>query len=346
MSQSYYDILGVAPNATDTAIKKAYHSLAKKYHPDKNPVDLDSAEKFRSIKSAYEILSHPYKRKQYDALLNQEHSSIHKYGSYVEDISHRKQKYTPSAIAYGRLFILVLITVIISSVILLIYFKSVHAYNRALAYEAKGAYLEAAMEYKSAITQLGGRRNEAAIAGAQLCFKKLKDDKAGLAFIERGLKVSFSKNHLAGLHILKAEYLKRNRKYDDALESYKIAKSTKYFTDSIAFEMGSIYAFQLQNCAEGKKIFEQLAARDYKKSIALMNVGLCLQQRYENEQALKYFKESVMSDSLNAQSYFLMGISQVHLEDLNQACDAFKKAASLNYTKAKEYIRRYCAEFN
>lgn len=63
--QNPYDILGVTKSATDTEIKKAYHKLARKLHPDVNP-DKESAEKFKTVTKAYELLSDKEKRKRYD----------------------------------------------------------------------------------------------------------------------------------------------------------------------------------------------------------------------------------------------------------------------------------------
>ena len=65
MAKNYYDILGVNKNASDDEIKKAYRSLAKKYHPDLNKTP-EAAEKFKEINEANEVLSDDNKRKQYD----------------------------------------------------------------------------------------------------------------------------------------------------------------------------------------------------------------------------------------------------------------------------------------
>ncbi len=66
--ENYYDTLGVKTDADDTTIKKAYHALAKKYHPDSfhNKNKPDANEKFKIIKNAYETLINEDLRKTYD----------------------------------------------------------------------------------------------------------------------------------------------------------------------------------------------------------------------------------------------------------------------------------------
>jgi curved DNA-binding protein len=66
--RDYYEILGVARNAKEDEIKKAYRKLARKYHPDLNPNNKQSEEKFKEIQEAYEVLSDTTKRQKYDQL--------------------------------------------------------------------------------------------------------------------------------------------------------------------------------------------------------------------------------------------------------------------------------------
>lgn len=64
--RDYYEVLGVAKNATEAEIKKAFKRLAMKYHPDRNPDDKAAEEKFKEAKEAYEILTDVQKRAAYD----------------------------------------------------------------------------------------------------------------------------------------------------------------------------------------------------------------------------------------------------------------------------------------
>ncbi len=64
--RDYYEVLGVSKDADDATLKKAYRQVAKKYHPDMNPGDVEAEKKFKEASEAYAVLSDSEKRRQYD----------------------------------------------------------------------------------------------------------------------------------------------------------------------------------------------------------------------------------------------------------------------------------------
>jgi len=89
--KDFYEILGVEKNATPEDIKAAYRKLALKYHPDRNPNNKDAEEKFKAAAEAYEVLSDPQKRSQYDQFGHSDFSQFQNSGGYgqgtrMEDI--------------------------------------------------------------------------------------------------------------------------------------------------------------------------------------------------------------------------------------------------------------------
>ena len=68
VDKDFYAILGIAKDASDADIKKAYRKLARQHHPDTNSGDIGSEKKFKDISEAYSVLSDPDERQQYDAI--------------------------------------------------------------------------------------------------------------------------------------------------------------------------------------------------------------------------------------------------------------------------------------
>jgi molecular chaperone DnaJ len=68
LNKDFYTLLGVAKDASETDIKKAYRKLAKNLHPDRNPGDEAGELRFKEVGEAYSVLSDPEQRKQYDAI--------------------------------------------------------------------------------------------------------------------------------------------------------------------------------------------------------------------------------------------------------------------------------------
>ncbi len=81
--RDYYEVLGIAREATTEEIKRAYRRMALKYHPDKNPDDKDAERKFKECAEAYEVLSDQEKRQRYDQF---GHEGLR--GAGMHDFSH------------------------------------------------------------------------------------------------------------------------------------------------------------------------------------------------------------------------------------------------------------------
>ena len=84
----YYQVLGVAKNASPDDIKKAYRKLARKHHPDVNPGDKDAEKQFQQINEANEVLSDPDKRKKYD-----QYGADWKHADQFEQAKKQQQQY-------------------------------------------------------------------------------------------------------------------------------------------------------------------------------------------------------------------------------------------------------------
>jgi curved DNA-binding protein len=99
--KDYYQILEVAPDADEKAIRQAFRKLARQYHPDVNPGDKAAEEQFKSINEANQVLSDPEQRKKYDALRAQ-YQRWQQGGRRPQDFNWQDWSATPGEGMHGQ----------------------------------------------------------------------------------------------------------------------------------------------------------------------------------------------------------------------------------------------------
>lgn len=108
LQHSYYDILELTPEATETEIRKAYRRMAMRYHPDKNPTNAWAASYFREVKEAYDTLKDPVLRHAYNQRSGKYFTVMQINAAYVlEDVNKLyKQLFLSNPYGVNRDFLL------------------------------------------------------------------------------------------------------------------------------------------------------------------------------------------------------------------------------------------------
>jgi len=101
--KDYYKILGVPEKAGEEEIKKAYRTLAKKYHPDANPGNKDAEEKFKELNEAHEVLSSKEKREKYDQIKDASAQGFD-FSQYAKGGTNPRGYSTTGTFDFGDLF--------------------------------------------------------------------------------------------------------------------------------------------------------------------------------------------------------------------------------------------------
>jgi hypothetical protein len=96
----YYEVLGVPRDASDTEIKRAFHKLARRYHPDRNPGDDEAEARFKQISAAHDVLGDPEKRASFDRG-DHARSSDHSPPGGSADLVQADPYLTPSVIEWA-----------------------------------------------------------------------------------------------------------------------------------------------------------------------------------------------------------------------------------------------------
>lgn len=351
MIDNYYHILGLSEFASIAEVKLAYRTLAKKYHPDRNPGKPDYEEKFKRISSAYQTLSDLDKKADYDGKLIYSKQQSHKdkaqraYPRYAPRESYyakKKRQYTPMAWMYGKIFIIGLVMAVVLIPLTLLYQSSVRYYENGLEAYARGDLSNALANFNNAMTRFGGRSLQAGIRSSEIYIYELSDYTKGRIFANIGLEYAESEQNYAYLFFLRgmAHYGENNT--TQALADYKRADSLNYHQDSIQLKLGLLNTFGLRDFYEGEKNFNYLINKKIKTETAWFGKAWCQQELNHYQSAIDSYTHVIATNSNNPMAFFYRGKNSLTLQDSAKACSDFARAMQLGYTRANSYLYFYC----
>ncbi|NME67741.1 J domain-containing protein [Flammeovirga aprica] len=359
---NYYDILGIDKSADKKEIKKAYLTLAKKYHPDVNQSDETLEEKFKLINEAYDTLYDDTKKFQYDNGLN--YFSFHNSTTaetssttrtYTREENQRREEYKAHVAEETkkekRQFKKYVPFMVGGYVVAMIGFISFFVHRQSkLADEA----------YHSALTNLKENRTRQAQQDAKQLFEYEDYQRAEL--IQGCIEVILKKPSSALFHLQKVEsemdeetafagdlyYYKGRALYLDgdgvgAVEAFEKAYKYNNGDDAVDFWLGKTYNDLLLEYGKASKAFQKVTkeSKFYEESILMTGVALqndrqfSLSQQYLLE-ALNFKKHKALAN------YYLGWHYKLGVKNAGKACIYWETSAKQGYAEALYQFRRHC----
>lgn len=312
MLPDYYLILGITRSATSQQIKDAYKSLAKKYHPDKNAGFALAEEKFKSINEAYQTLSNPNKKSDYDwRWRNQQTTTTQTTSNYSSNYDYNYRPHTAyktgytSDFKYGR------------------HYSSTDNYQQT---ESESAFIK---DFK-----------------ANLKFRLFGIGIFILVALVALFLGALMNKYAAKEHIKAAEKYTLNKLYINAIKEYDNAIEFDDNNTEAYFGKAKIIVESTENYA--KAILELNKAIEYSDTINpdyFVKRADCFYKNYQYQQAI-YDLDVVLKEPKfrKGNLHYFRAMCNARLERREAACPDFQEAARLKFIPAEEKISDYCLQ--
>jgi curved DNA-binding protein CbpA len=327
----YYQLLEIEPNSSEDEVKKAFRVLAMKYHPDKNPSP-QAQEYFVLLKKAYDTLSDPIMRKQYDHLLQNPETPAKPFAkTYKEPPDPKDQKRVVFYFVVGLL-------VFSATVIGLGYWLSLsisHSlYQEGLEAEKNNDLRLAEQKYAQALDYY--YQDEDCIFRLAKIEAELGKFYPALGRIEQMVSRSRKKPNSDFL-LFYAEILLRTRQFEKAKD---VLGQIQTSSDKKSFLQALLTLYGLNQISKGIEMLEGLSQS-----------SLAFEAYMEQANVLNFFGEPLRSNevALKAQKikpnsglvYFIFGKNSLLLSENNLACKQFGIAVEMGYHPALAYMKAY-----
>jgi curved DNA-binding protein CbpA len=359
---NYYNILGVAPTASDKEIKLAFKRLAIQYHPDKHQGNEKFAEQFKVVNEAYQVLSDPTKRSFHDLRLQyaREHERIRqqqaqqraRYPQTREpaSVSERHYRSIPKQKRFSRkdfyVVAAIFATIILFSMSVSFIMNHVTAksrYNSALPYIERGQWssahslLSEAIHFKSSFVDAYLRRASIEMNIYQNYAAAISDFEAAIAYAD---SISPHTYYLKGkCHFELKEYRQAEEELSRALQE------DPGLTPAI-FQRGEIRLFFLSKFApaiEDFTTFLEFEPDDKLRHDAFMNRGYGHFQLRDYHTAIKDYERAMQTEAQNGRLHYLLGKAWLEMGNRRNACMAFVEAYNFGFENAEWELQQECA---
>lgn len=349
--QDYYQILGISPSATSGQVKVAYRRLALKYHPDRNPDNIDAGEKFVQIAEAYEVLGNPVSRSKYDSGIDveiekdfhekhrqQRRPPPHFYRNFkAEKKTYSRRDYMKAAIAVG---IMILIAIVVP--IYLLQTTSDKYFNLAVSNYFQGRYYSALHNIDLSIKDMSSNNDEACALASVILVHKLQKYDFALRYIERGLDYDPEDSLISEFNYLKGICLIKKAQPDEALAAFSLVDNSSTSFDSSRYRSAAILIFNKSHLDSAESILDELIARNANNYGANYLRGIVYEKRSQPQKAHDAFRKLIGKPFNQAATYYHLAQSEIKLNLSDSACTHLKIASDLNLAEAKQLRNLYC----
>ncbi|MDB5255997.1 MAG: dnaJ [Chitinophagaceae bacterium] len=356
MEFNHYQVLGVPRNASLDNIKKAYKTLAKKYHPDVNPGSKFYEDHFKKVTAAYAVLSDPVKRQQYDVKLYQaERPPITRPAQTRPSAQQRPRRTAPAqtqasfslSLGMPSKQNLIVIGVILLFVIggytlfnVMNRLASDNHYELGLESEKKKDYAGAMYYYQQGIEMDNSNyKIQEHLANVLVSARpEFKESYLQAAHLYARVLQHTKENKDTLLYKLSQCYLELDE-YDKALIT--LEEINPAFNDTTLLLKGECY-IQNKQWDNALIVFDEFMSHHSFSDLAHQKEGYVFYKNVEYEKAKEHLDKAILINPSNGANYYVRGLVAIATADTLDACRDFETCNELEYEGADRALYKFC----